>query len=347
MGRLRPSVMHRILLPLLLLLVPLAAGADPARPADFDLYWRLSPSVFKIEAHNHNGGVSVGSGVLIGERVVVTNCHVTRHASSVQVSKQGLRWSAHAQVSDLEHDICLLDVPEITGKIAPVSAYRPRVGQPVIAVGYVGGTAPRVSGGEVRALYQYDGGRVIQSTAWFNSGASGGGLFDRDGNLIGIIAFRHQGGEDYYFALPVDWIYRRSLDLKQAREVTPLGQGLAFWQEPGHRQPYFLKAAALEATHDWPALRELARRWTSVETKNSDAWLSLGQAYAHLGDFERAIAAYGKAIQSDLECSEAWFSLGLAYAAQGQTQRVDEVQRVLTALNEDLAARLSKDTHSR
>lgn len=337
--------------PLLLLLLMLLPGAASPRLAqaqnslpghvDFSYFWRLSPSVFKIEAQNPNGGVSVGSGVMVGEGLIVTNCHVTRHAVSIQVVKQSLRWSVHAQASDLEHDLCLLQAPLLAGKIAPINGERPRVGQAVIAIGYVGGMAPQMSGGEVRALYRFDGGEVIQSTASFNSGASGGGLFDRDGNLIGIVAFRHRGGEGYHFALPVDWIYRIGLRMKGAREVMPLGEGLPFWQEAGDRQPYFLRAAAREAGHDWPGLRDVAEKWAAVENDTPDAWLALGKAYTQMGDFERAITAYGRAIHSDIECAEAWYGLGLVYAARGQRQRVREVQRVLLALSEELSSKLT------
>lgn len=324
---------------------PSLMAADSAR-VDFSFFWRLAPSVFKIEAYNRNGGVSVGSGVLVRQGWVVTNCHVTRQAVAIQIVKQGLRWDAHAQVSDVEHDVCLLEVPEITGTVALMNGHRPHVGERVIAVGYVGGLAPQLSGGEVQALYHYDGGQVIQSTAWFNSGASGGGLFDQDGELIGIIAFRHQGGDAYHFALPVDWIYG-NLDLERARAVTPLGSGLAFWQQNGDRQPYFLKAAALEAKQDWRALRELAEKWSAAEAANSDAWLSLGLANTRLGDLNRAVTAYVKAIHSDLENSEAWFNLGLAYAALGERQRLDEVRRVLLTLDEDLAAKLNQTARDR
>jgi len=329
------------------LLLLLAPAASTAQPFDFALFWRLAPSVFKIEAHNGEGAVSVGSGVLVDENVVATNCHVTRRAGSVQVLKHGMRWEADAQASDLEHDLCLLRVPGVRGKVAHISDARPRVGQRVVAVGYVGGTAPRISGGEVRALYEYDGGRVIQSTAWFNSGASGGGLFDADGNLIGIIAFRHRGGDAYHFALPVEWIYRRSLDLKQAHAVTPLGQDLAFWERAGERQPYFLQAAALEAKRDWWALRTLAQTWTAADSDKCESWLALGLAHERLGDPQEAIAAYERAIRADLECTEAWFGLGHAYAALGMQQRVDEVRRVLLALNQDLATQLSDGAHGR
>ena len=308
---------------------------------DFGYFWRLSPSVFKIETHNRNGGSSIGSGVLVGDGLIVTNCHVTRNATYIQVVKQSLRWDVTAQVSDVEHDLCLLRAPNVAGTPAPISSSPPRVGQTVIAMGYVGGIAPQMSGGEVRALYRFDGSRVIQSSAWFNSGASGGGLFDQDGKLVGIIAFRHKGGAGYHFALPVDWIFRHSLDLDRASKIMPLDQGLAFWQQAGDQQPYFLKAAALEATHDWPALRELADQWTHSETDNPDGWLSLGKAYLELGEYDRAIAAYGKAIQEDLDCAEAWYSLGLAYKWRGRARQLQEVERVLVTLDEDLAAKLS------
>jgi hypothetical protein len=335
--------MRRIKRAFVLIIAPLL-GIPPGfvrAEVDFGYFWRLSPSIFKIETHNRNGGSSVGSGVLVGDGLIVTNCHVTRNATYIQIAKQSLRWDVTGQVSDLEHDLCLLRAPNVIGQAAPISPSQPKVGQMVIAMGYVGGNVPQMSGGEVRALYRFDGSRVIQSSAWFNSGASGGGLFDYDGNLIGIISFRHQGGEGYHFALPVDWIFRHSLDLDRAREVTPLGQGLAFWQQSGDQQPYFLKAAALEATNDWPALRELAKKWTASETDNPDGWLSLGKAFLESGDYDQAIAAYGRAIQSDLESAEAWYSLGLAYKLRGRQNQLQEVQRVLLTLDENLAIKLS------
>jgi hypothetical protein len=334
----------RAFLSLLLLLVSPTIARPQGAPAeiDFALYWRLAPSVFKVEAHNPNGRISVGSGVLVAENLVVTNCHVTRDATHIQVVKQGERWDVRAQASDVEHDLCVLKVPNVTGRVAPVRAQPPKVGQSVIAIGYVGGQVPRLSGGEVQALYHFDGGRVIRSTAWFNSGASGGGLFDEEGNLIGIIAFRHQRGQSQFFALPVDWIYEGKLDWETAREVKPLGQGVPFWQQVGDRQPYFLKAAALEASRDWPALRELAQKWAAAESDKPDAWLALGKAYEQMGELDRAIEAYGRAIQSDLECSEAWYSIGLAYVARGAQRELQEVQRVLLTLNQDLASKLSQ-----
>jgi S1-C subfamily serine protease len=41
--------------------------------------------------------------------------------------------------------------------------------------------------GEIRSLHDYDGGTVIQTNAVFDSGASGGRLFNDKGELIGHV----------------------------------------------------------------------------------------------------------------------------------------------------------------
>jgi serine protease Do len=42
----------------------------------------------------------------------------------------------------------------------------------------------------------------IQFTADISPGSSGGGLFDRDGHLIGITTFLLEEGNSLYFAVP-------------------------------------------------------------------------------------------------------------------------------------------------
>lgn len=44
-----------------------------------------------------------------------------------------------------------------------------------------------------------DGGRVVQTSADFDRGASGGGLFDRQGRLVGILTFKASSGGNFHF----------------------------------------------------------------------------------------------------------------------------------------------------
>jgi serine protease Do len=320
-----------------LVVAPLTAPSAGAE-IDYRLFARLAPSVLKIEAHNTNGSVSIGSGVMIAEGLVVTNCHVTRNATRIDVTKGGARWIVKSQTSDIDHDICMLSAPGAAQPAATVSSKTLRVGDTVIAIGYVGGLGPRMAGGQVTAMYELDGARVIQSTAAFSSGASGGGLFDENGNLVGVIAFKYRGGDGHHFSLPVKWIHD-ALG-RAALEVAPLSGGLAFWQERGDRQPYFLQAAALEADGEWQKLIALAEKWTAVEKVSADAWFVLGQAYARARQDSQAVQAYREAVMLNSQFPEAWYALGATYARMREHGEVERVHQTLKGIDERFAAAL-------
>ena len=322
-------------------LMPCSPGSNAAG-RDFDLYARLAATVVKIEAHNPNGSTSIGSAVMVAPGKLVTSCHVTRNANSIDVIKSGLRWNAQKQQGDVAHDLCLLYVPSASAPVAQLGSGKLKVGQQVYAIGYVGGLGPRFSAGKVRALYGYDGGKVIQTTTPFRSGASGGGLFDEQGRLIGIVAFLSRLDQTYHFSLPVSWI-TSSLALNKAEDVAPLPEnGRAFWQESVERQPFFLQAAALEAAEEWSELLKLAGNWSSSEKNNADSWLALGKAYYHLHQHDRAIAAYRQAIAVERDYPEAWYNLGLVYLEQRSQNEFEEVSKTLSELDQELEEELAK-----
>ena len=101
--------------------------------------------------------------------------------------------------------------------------------------------------GVVEGLYDYDDGRVIRTSAPFDFGSSGGGLFDEAGNLVGFLAFKGRTGERLRFALPVDWILPGSPVASTFKAVTPTSNPFAFWEQPKANQPSFLGVSILEA----------------------------------------------------------------------------------------------------
>ncbi|MGH8719486.1 MAG: trypsin-like peptidase domain-containing protein [Burkholderiales bacterium] len=319
------------------LVFPVAADAG----IDFTLFHKLAPSVVKIEAHG-NGKTAVGSGVMVAPEAIVTNCHVTRDAQRIDIVKAGATYQVRAQKSDLKHDVCVLLVPTANLPVVEISRAKPRVGQQVIAMGYEGGLGPRFTGGEVKALYDFDGGAVIQSTASFQSGASGGGLFDGDGKLIGLISFKNRQRASYHFSLPVDWIYQ-SLDNGAAREIAPLPAGTPFWQQSPPEQPYFLRAAALESEEKWHELLRLTKDWTTSEKSNANAWLMLGHAYFNLHQDNSAIDAYHQAVDLSREYPEAWYALGASYLRNGQKNKAQEAYGILAGLDQNLAEQFSRN----
>jgi serine protease Do len=316
--------------------LPGAAGAD----VDIGLFHKLAPSVVKIEAHG-NGRTAIGSGVVVAPGAIVTNCHVTRDAERIDIAKGGARWNVFKQASDVKHDVCILFSPNANAPVVEIARHRPKVAQTVVALGYVGGLGPRFSGGEVKAIYDFDGGQVIQSSAAFNAGASGGGLFDDEGRLIGLITFKNRQREAYHFSLPVNWILD-SLEKSASQDVAPLPSELPFWQQTYSEQPYFLRAATLESEEKWNDLLNLSRTWTRDEKTNANAWLMLGHAYSKLKQEAPAIDAYLHALELSSDYPEAWYALGASYARSGNKKEAAEAHRTLVTLDRNLAEDFSK-----
>jgi len=249
------------------LLACASAWADPGRAQVL----KLAPSLVRIEANKTTGGYAFGTAVAIAPDRVVTNCHVTREAQAIYVVKGGLRWEARAQLADVNHDLCLLWVPGLDARAAPLATSASlHVGQPVAAIGYGGATGIQISIGDVIGLHALDGGQVIRSSAAFSGGASGGGLFDEDGRLVGILSFRLQARGAYFFSVPVEWFSERVLDLSRYQPVAPLGEARSFWERPQAEQPYFMRATSLEAAHDWPELLRFTDTWVKAEPGNPD-----------------------------------------------------------------------------
>ena len=265
-----------------------ALSAPAARAAlDQADYVSIAASVLRVEAPRQRGGFALGSAVAVAPDQVVTNCHVTRDALAVHILRGGLRYPAASQSSDVGRDLCLLQVPGLGAK--PVALGRAgalAVGQPVTALGYTGGVGIQNSAGEVVQLHRHDGGRVIQSNNFFNSGASGGGLFDDEGRLVGILTFRLRGGEAHYFSAPVEWVLQMMKDSARGnfRQVMPLDtRQLPYWQAGPSAQPRFLQAAALAGSRRWAELEGLARDWTAIEPDDGEPWYLLGLALDRQG----------------------------------------------------------------
>jgi serine protease Do len=278
----------KILLLLLAALLPTGvcrAGLDRAA------YVSLGTSVLRIEAPRVQGGYALGSGVSVGAGQVITNCHVTRDARAIHVIHGGVRWPVSAQAADVERDLCLLQVPGMAVRsVALGRAADLMVGQSVTALGYTGGLGMQNSGGEVVELHRHDGAHVIQSSNWFNSGASGGGLFDDAGRLVGILTFRLRGAHKHYYAAPAEWVQQMidridRIDAADHRDLRPIeATRMAFWQQPADTQPNFLKAAALRRDARWSELATLARDWLRDDGDDAEARSLLCLALENLAE---------------------------------------------------------------
>ncbi|MDQ3267757.1 MAG: S1C family serine protease, partial [Pseudomonadota bacterium] len=172
------------------------------------IFEQVSPSVVVVDIFDSKDEfIGQGSGVVIGTGQVITNCHVAKRGKSRQVRQSGKTFSATMQYSDPSRDLCQLNVPDL--RAPPVvlgTAKKLKVGQRVYAIGAPEDLELTLSEGLISSLRPHEGSDYIQTSAAISLGSSGGGLFDDQGQLIGITTFYHAEGQNLNFALPVDWV---------------------------------------------------------------------------------------------------------------------------------------------
>jgi len=138
--------------------------------------------------------MSAGSGVIVdGERgFVITNFHVVRNATAIQVTlKDGHKYPAEPLGVAPDLDLAVLRIGARGLPTLPLGDSRKlEVGDYVVAIGNPFGLGQTVTSGIVsateRPLGEGDSRRFIQTDAPINPGNSGGALLNLHGELIGI-----------------------------------------------------------------------------------------------------------------------------------------------------------------
>lgn len=273
-----------------------AAAAPPE-----EVFRTARLSMAKLVAYSSEGRTFFGSGVALPDGRLVTNCHVTRLAQRINLLMGNASATVDSQFDDVNHDLCVLTVTNAQFQPTTVRGSRSlKIGEPVYAIGFNRGQGLTYQAGQVSELFEHDGAMVIRTTAAFTTGASGGGLFDANGNLVGIITFvRVEKGRNYsYFALPLEWLHP---DMP-GKPVAPL-DGTPFWAETPARQPHFMRASQLETDARWVELIAMAREWSERSPEDGHAWLSLGKGLRNFGDEPAAAEAFRHAAEHGVAIS--------------------------------------------
>ena len=275
-----------------------------------------------------------GSGVVVAPGMVATNAHVVGESRTVTVWKDGHPWPANLAAMAPDQDLCLLSVPGLPLPPAlPASPDDLRLGEGVIAVGYPGGDGPRSHRGRVTHLWSYCGATLIQSDAETQRGSSGGGLFTKDGLLLGITTFVFHASDTMNFSLPHAWI---DTLLKHPRGTLPPSR-------PCRPMGTILRDFLGEMSQDpsnWPGWEHFTRTWVAGNPKDPDAWTALGyalhrkleaQAAANVTLnrqlLEESTQAATHAIQLDPSHARAWNNLGVAMDLEN---RFEEAERAFS-----------------
>jgi serine protease Do len=268
------------------------ANSAFAAPADA-LLRELDHSVLRVEVVHADGQHGLGSAVVVAKDEVVTNCHVVNDASNVTVIHNGEAHIATAIKPDWRHDLCMLKVEGLNAPIVRIGATENLKHETsVFTVGYPDKTtAPVNTFGVVKGMFPMDGSVVIRATSSFRLGASGGGVFDEAGSLVGIITLKSKGEQAYYYYMPVAWVQAL---MSQPTQALGAKSEKPFWASA--QKPYFMRVALPHLNKDWKALRTIAQQWTLAEPNNAESWFYLAAAELGVKDYGNAQAHFQRVL---------------------------------------------------
>lgn len=214
-------------------------------PGVADLYAAVRPSIVKITAaSSRTGQGGTGSGVVLDkEGHIATNYHVIGGFDQLDVKLvDGSHVAARVVGTDPGDDLAIVKIDVAPDKLSPVvfaDFSKVRVGDAVIAIGnpfdleatlsggLVSGLGRILSSANARALRQ-----VIQTDAAVNPGNSGGGLFNLNGELIGITnAIENPSGVDVFagvaYAIPVSTLQQYLPDMVAGKTIIHARLGIS------------------------------------------------------------------------------------------------------------------------
>ncbi len=157
-----------------------------------------------------------GSGVVVGNGLVVTNAHNLRGEVSVTFD-DGRVAVASVAGTDLEGDLAVLSVETAGAPAISWAAEDVALGEVVIGLGRPGGRSVRAGVGFVTGLglsFRGPEGRTVsgalEHSAPLAHGSSGGPVVNSEGHLVGVNT--HRAGEGFYLALPASGDLKARVD---------------------------------------------------------------------------------------------------------------------------------------
>lgn len=191
----------------------------------------LSATTINYTGASEEEDLGSGSGVIItSDGYIVTNNHVVEGGQNIRVCLQdGSEYEATLIGTDSYSDLAVIKI-DATGLPAATlgASSNMTVGDPVFAIGNpLGVLSSSVSQGIISGLdrtINVDGHNMtlMQTDAAVNPGNSGGGLFNANGELIGIVNAKSYGldVEGIGFAIPMDTAKSIIMDLIDLGYVT-------------------------------------------------------------------------------------------------------------------------------
>ena len=278
-----------------------------------------------VAAYDSTGRMNgAGSGFFIRRNHLVTNYHVLEGAERADIKTiNGNRYDVQVILAeDKESDLILLQA-DIIDPFIPLEVIQdfPEVGERVVVVGSPFGFEQTVSDGIVSALRLAPGfDTVIQITAPFSPGSSGGPVINLKGKVIGVASRQIQEAQNLNFAVPGKWVL--ALVPGKPRPLEEWARSLKKQKPTVLLEPTIeqlgKKGEALQEAGKYEEALSYFERAVKQNSDIPELWVNIGSCQAHLGHWEEAVNVTQVAIGLKPDLAIAHYNLGGAYGMLGR-----------------------------
>ena len=185
--------------------------------------YKLYPKEDSIQSNSSSARSSgkSGTGFFVSSNgYIITNSHVVEGARNIKVTKVNgdsyKKYNAKVEVSDKQNDLAIIKIIDPSFSSIGVLPYTfkfmaANVGEDCFVLGYplvsTMGTDIKLTNGVISSRTGFNGSVTeYQMSAPVQPGNSGGPLFDKSGNIIGVVSAKHTGAENAGYAVKASYI---------------------------------------------------------------------------------------------------------------------------------------------
>jgi hypothetical protein len=195
-----------------LVLSPLSASQAQKEPTVKEIVQRETPAIVSVYNLNAKGELrGTGTGFIIrSDGIIITNYHVIRGAGDVQIKLKNGEVYDRVRVIDFHpaRDIAILKIPAMSLPYVTLGdSEKVEPGDEAVAIGNPKGLEHTVSDGLISAKRILGGTQMFQISVPISPGSSGGPLYNRKGEVIGITTsgLVGEGTQNLNFAVPLKY----------------------------------------------------------------------------------------------------------------------------------------------